>query len=42
MLLEGLASNEKHGLRLCFGLIDLFGLPPSEPGETTMMTGNFM
>ena len=39
MLLEGLASNEKHGLRLCVGLIGLFGLRPSELGELTVDDG---
>ena len=33
MLLEGLAFNEKHRLRLCVGLIRLFGLRTSELGD---------
>ena len=36
MLLMGLASNEKHGLRLVVGLVVLFGLRPSELGELTV------
>ena len=39
MLLDGLASNEKHGLRLCVGLVGLFGLRPSELGELTVDDG---
>ena len=39
MLLDGLASNGKHGLRLCFGLVGLFGLRPSDLGELTVEDG---
>ncbi len=39
MLLDGLASNEKYGLRLCVGLVGLFGLRPSELGELTVDNG---
>ena len=39
MLLEGLASNEKHSLRLAVGLVGLFGLRPSELGELTVEGG---
>ena len=39
ILLEGLASNEKHSLRLAVGLVGLFGLRPSELGELTVEDG---
>ena len=39
MLLEGLASKEKHGLRLYVGLIGLLGLRQSELGELTVDDG---
>ena len=39
MLLDGLASNEKHSLRLAVGLVGLFGLRPSELGELSVEDG---